>query len=131
MRGWYRKDITTFGGSKVDMATSQFSQIIKERMHILSNLASCIDLIFASQPNLVTHYGVHRSLHSFTIKLSAQNWTSQLFISNLQTISLALRQIWILFIKVAHVVNLKLVFVDWFLYNLVILIKLCKIRYLN
>ena len=33
--------------------------------------------------------------------------------------------------KVAHVVNLKLDFLDYFLYNLVMLIKLCKIQYLN
>ena len=33
-------------------------------------------------------------------------------------------------IKVARMVNLKLVFTDWFFYNLT-LIKLCKIRYLN
>ena len=33
-------------------------------------------------------------------------------------------------LKVARVVNLKLAFTEWFFYNLVILIKLCKIRYL-
>ena len=33
--------------------------------------------------------------------------------------------------KVARVVDLKLVFTEWFFYNLVILIKLCKIWYLN
>ena len=33
--------------------------------------------------------------------------------------------------KVARVVNLKLVFTDQFFYNLVLLIKLYKIRYLN
>ena len=33
--------------------------------------------------------------------------------------------------KVARVVNLKLAFTEWFFYNLVILIKLCKIWYLN
>ena len=33
--------------------------------------------------------------------------------------------------KVARVVNLKLVFTDKFFYNLVVLIKLCKIRYLD
>ena len=37
----------------------------------------------------------------------------------------------IYFLKVARVVSLKLVFTDLFLDNLVILIKLCKIRYLN
>ena len=34
-------------------------------------------------------------------------------------------------IKVARVVNFKLAFKDWLFYNLIILIKLCKIWYLN
>ena len=34
-------------------------------------------------------------------------------------------------LKVDHVVNLKLAFTDWFFCNLIILIRLCKIRYLN
>ena len=33
--------------------------------------------------------------------------------------------------KVARVFNLKLVFTDKFFYNLVVLIKLCKMQYLN
>ena len=33
--------------------------------------------------------------------------------------------------KVARVVKLKLAFMEWFFYNLVVLIKLYKIRYLN
>ena len=33
--------------------------------------------------------------------------------------------------KVAYMVNLKLAFTDWFFHNLIILIKLYKIRYLN
>ena len=63
--GWYQDDITTFERCKIDIATCQFglSQIIKESTYILSNSASCIDLIFTSQPNLVMHSGVHPSLH--------------------------------------------------------------------
>ena len=34
-------------------------------------------------------------------------------------------------VKMVRVVNLKLAFTDWFFYNLIILIKLSKIRYLN
>ena len=34
-------------------------------------------------------------------------------------------------VKVARVVKLKLAFMEWFFYNLVIVIKLYKIRYLN
>ena len=36
-----------------------------------------------------------------------------------------------LIIKVVCMVNLKLAFTEWFFYNLVILMKLCKIWYLN
>ena len=65
MQGWYQNDITTFEGCKTDIATSQFglSQIIKEPRDILSNSATCIDLLFTSQPNLVICSGVHPSLH--------------------------------------------------------------------
>ena len=38
-------------------------QVIKEPTHILHNSSSCIDLIFASQPNLITESGVRPSLH--------------------------------------------------------------------
>ena len=64
-QGWYQNDIITFEGSKIDTGTSQFSlsQVVKESTHILSSSASCIDIIFKSQPNLVMHSGVHLSLH--------------------------------------------------------------------
>ena len=35
-----------------------------KNQHILSTSSSCIDLIFTSQPNLITESGVHSSLHS-------------------------------------------------------------------
>ena len=46
--------------------TSQFGlhQVIEEPIHILDTSYSCIDLIFALQPNLVNESGVHSSLHS-------------------------------------------------------------------
>ena len=84
-QGWYQNNKTTFEGSKIDMATFQFSLslIMKETTHILSNAASYIILIFTSQPNLVMHSGIHSSIHSgirvVTIKLSLQNSPSQLF----------------------------------------------------
>ena len=45
--------------------TSQcgFNQVISDPTHILESSSSCIDLIFASQPNLVMNSGVHSSLH--------------------------------------------------------------------
>ena len=65
LQGWYQNDLTTFERCKIDIAASQFglSQIIKEPTHILTNSASCIYLIFTSQPNLVMHSGVQPSLH--------------------------------------------------------------------
>ena len=65
IKGWYQNDITTFEGCKIDVATSQFSlsQIIKEPTHILSNSASCINLIFTSQSILALHSGIHLSQH--------------------------------------------------------------------
>ena len=38
-------------------------QVIIEPAHILESFASCIDLIFTNQPNIVTNSGVHLSLH--------------------------------------------------------------------
>ena len=82
MQGWYQNDITTFEGCKIDIATSQFglSQIIKEPTHILSNSASCIDLIFTSQPKLVIYSGVYPFIRIVTIKLSLQNSIPLFFI---------------------------------------------------
>ena len=61
---WYRNDSTDTEGSKIDILTSTFGfhQIINEATHILNNSSSCIDLIFTSQPNLVTESGVHSSV---------------------------------------------------------------------
>ena len=64
MQRWYH-NVTTFEGCEIDNATSQFglSQIIKEPTHVLSNSASCIGLLFTSQPNIVMYPGIHSSLH--------------------------------------------------------------------
>ena len=37
--------------------------MINEPTHILESSSSCIDLIFTSQPNLITESGAHPSLH--------------------------------------------------------------------
>ena len=62
---WYCNDNTTSQGKAFENVTSQFGlhQVIKEPTHILHNSSSCIDLIFASQPNLIIESGVHPSLH--------------------------------------------------------------------
>ena len=42
----------------------KMKQLIAEPTHVLENNSSCIDLIFAKQPNLIMDSGVHPSLHS-------------------------------------------------------------------
>ena len=63
---WYNNDITTYNGSKIDGVTSQFGlqQIIKEPTNFIGDSSSCTDLIFTTQPNLVTKSGFHSSLHA-------------------------------------------------------------------
>ena len=63
---WYKNDKTTTEGSKVANLSSQYGlkQIINQPIHILNNSSSCIDLLFASQPNIVMESVVYSSLHS-------------------------------------------------------------------
>ena len=62
---WHCQDKSIFEGNVIDNITSQFGlyQVIKEPTHILHTSSSCIDLIFASLPNLITDSGVHSFLH--------------------------------------------------------------------
>ena len=63
-KGWYPLGRTTYEGTRIDRITSQFGleQLIHETTHI-TDRSSCIDLAFASQPNLVVASGVESSLH--------------------------------------------------------------------
>ena len=63
---WWCDDITTTEGLSIDYLTSQYGlyQIVSEPTHLLPQSASCIDLIFTDQPNLVVDSGTHPSLHS-------------------------------------------------------------------
>ena len=62
---WCKNDITTTEGKAIENISSQYGlhQMINELTHILESSSSCIDLIFTSQPNLITESGVHPSLH--------------------------------------------------------------------
>ena len=62
---WWSDDIDTVEGTRLESITSYYGlhQIINEPTHILPSSASCIDLIFTNQPNLVINSGVHPSLH--------------------------------------------------------------------
>ena len=53
---WYNKDITSNEGRNIEAVTSQndLNQEINEPTHVLNSPPSWIDLIFNSQPNLLT-----------------------------------------------------------------------------
>ena len=61
---WCKNDTTNTDGRAIENIISQFGlhQMIDKPTHILES-SSCIDLIFTSQPNLITESGVHPSLH--------------------------------------------------------------------
>ena len=62
---WCKNDITTSEDKTIKSISLQFGlhQMINKPTHILETSSSCIDLIFTSQPNLITGSGVHPSLH--------------------------------------------------------------------
>ena len=62
---WWTGDINTVEGNQIESLTSLYGlhQIVSQPTHILENSASCIDLIFTNQPNMVLTSGVHPSLH--------------------------------------------------------------------
>ena len=62
---WKHDDPDTEEGSEISMLTSSYglTQVISEPTHILNNSASCIDLLFTNQPNLISKSGVFSSLH--------------------------------------------------------------------
>ena len=66
LNSWNIGDHDTEEGIEINALTSSYglTQIISEPTHILQNSASCIDLIFTNQPNMVTKSGVYPSLHS-------------------------------------------------------------------
>ena len=77
------QDKTNFEGDAIENLTSQFVlyQVIKEPAHILDTSSSFINLIFTSQPNLITESGVHSSLHSNCHhQIILQNLISKLYI---------------------------------------------------
>ena len=62
---WCKNDIATTECKAIENISSQFGlhEIINEPTHILESSSLCINLIFISQPNLITESGVHPSLH--------------------------------------------------------------------
>ena len=62
---WWSHDIASYEGSHTDTLTSTygFHQLISDLTQLLPNSSSCIDLIFADQPNLAVHK-CYPTLHS-------------------------------------------------------------------
>ena len=63
---WWPEDTTNSQGIDLEELSSQYGlhQIIDKPTHILSDSASCIDLIFTSSPNCISKSGVFPSLVS-------------------------------------------------------------------
>ena len=61
---WWKNDITNVKGEEIDILTSSagYSQIIDKPTHILNNSKSCIDLIFCTNKNIISNYGVDVSI---------------------------------------------------------------------
>ena len=65
---WYKHDNNSYSYRKNSyrenfIAVWIIYQVINEPTHIIENSSSCIDLIFTSEPNIVTESGAHPSLH--------------------------------------------------------------------
>ena len=62
---WYTLGKTTYESTRIDRITSQFGmeKLLHELAHITGYKSSCIDLTFASLPDLVVDSGVQSSLH--------------------------------------------------------------------
>ena len=63
---WWDDDKISIEGTWLDTFSSfhGLHQLIKEPTHLMENSASCTDLIFTNQSNLVIDSGVHPSLHT-------------------------------------------------------------------
>ena len=61
---WWKNDLTNVKGEEIDTLTSPagYSQIIGKPTHILNNSKSCIDLIFCTNKNIISNYGVDVSI---------------------------------------------------------------------
>ena len=58
------KVVTNFAGKEMDFLTSLagYTQTIDKPTHVINKLKSCIDLIFCTNQNVISQYGVDASL---------------------------------------------------------------------
>ena len=61
---WGKNDITNSTGQDIDSLTSSagYKQIIDKPTHVINNSMSCIDLIFCTNQNVISNYGVDVSM---------------------------------------------------------------------
>ena len=61
---WWKKDITNSTGQEINSLTSSagYNQIIDKSTHVINNSMSCIDLIFCTNQNVISNYGVDVSM---------------------------------------------------------------------
>ena len=62
---WYLQGKTIYDSTRTNGNPPQFGleQLIHESNYIIGEMSSCVDLIFASQPNLIVESGVQSFLH--------------------------------------------------------------------
>ena len=65
-KNWWSQDITNSQGSIIDTltSTSGYHQLINSPTHMANTSSSCIDLIFTSNPSLITKFGIEKSLYA-------------------------------------------------------------------
>ena len=65
-KNWWSQDITNSQGSIIDTLTSTSGnhQLINLPSHMANTSSSCNDLIFTSNPNLITEFGIEKSLYA-------------------------------------------------------------------
>ena len=65
-KNWWSQDITNNQGSIIDTlaSTSGYYQLINLPTRMINAISSCIDLIFTSNPNFITEFGIEKSLYA-------------------------------------------------------------------
>ena len=61
---WWKNNITNLTGQEIDYLTSSagYKQIIDKPTHVIDNAMSCIDLIFCTDQNAISNYGIDVSM---------------------------------------------------------------------
>ena len=65
-KNWWYQEITNNQESIIDTlkSTSGFHQLINSQTRMTNTSSSCIDLIFTSNPSLITEFGIEKSFYA-------------------------------------------------------------------